>query len=169
MPGKVLQSLLFCLLFIFIASCADDSTPPRSPGKAVVDAKAPDFALKDLSGKIVKLSSLQGNPVLIIFSATWCPECRREIPYFKELHASYAPRGLQIINIDIMEPLDRVRKFAEKYELPYRTLLDENGRVSESYGVYGIPTAVLIDKNGTVLCYPCRSLDRLLDMIFAAK
>jgi len=166
---KLLRALLLCLLCIFIVSCTDNGAPPRSPGKVVVDAKAPDFTLKDLSGKSIKLSSLQGNPVLIIFSATWCPECRREIPYFKELHAAYAPRGLQIINIDIMEPQDRVQKFAEKYELPYRTLLDENGRVSESYGVYGIPTALLIDKNGMVLCYPCRSLDRLLDMIFTAK
>jgi len=157
------------LALVCLLSCEQESSTSRTPSKAVQEAKAPDFTLKDLSGKSVKLSSLRGNPVLVIFSATWCPECRREIPYFKEIYASYYSKGLQIVNIDIMEPKDRVRSFADRFELPYLTLLDEDGQVAQKYGVYGIPTALLIDKNGIILCYPCRSLDRLLDMTFAAK
>ncbi len=167
MPGKILRLAMSVLALVCFLSCGQDSTTPQGSSKAVQNAKAPDFTLKDLSGKSVKLSSLQGNPVLVIFSATWCPSCRREIPYFKEIYAIYYTKGLQIINVDIMEPEDRVRTFADRHELPYRTLLDEDGRVAEKYGVYGIPTSLLIDKNGIILCYPCRSLDRLLDMIFA--
>jgi peroxiredoxin len=169
MHSKFLRFVLMGLLIILLVSCADERQPPRPAGKVAAEAQAPNFTLKDLSGNSVKLNDLQGNPVLVIFSATWCPECRREIPYFKQIYATYHPRGLQVINIDIMEPRDRVQKFADKYELPYRTLLDENGRVAENYGVYGIPTALLIDKTGKILCYPCRSLDLLLDMIFASK
>jgi len=167
MPCKISRLFMTVLALVCLLACGQESPPSKTPGKAVPDAKAPDFTLKDLSGKSVKLSSLRGNPVLVIFSATWCPECRREIPYFKEIYATYYTKGLQIINVDIMEPEERVRIFADRHELPYRTLLDEEGRVAEKYGVYGIPTTLLIDKNGMILCYPCRSLDRLLDMIFA--
>ena len=146
MPHKTLRLVLFILLLIVCLSCSGESGPRRTPGKVVPETKAPDFTLKDLSGEPSKLDSFQGNPVLVIFSATWCPECRKEIPYFKEIYASYHSRGFQIVNATSWNRRDRVQKFAVKYELPYKTLLDESGRVAESYGVYGIPTALLIDK-----------------------
>ncbi|MDD5711858.1 MAG: TlpA disulfide reductase family protein [Smithellaceae bacterium] len=128
--------------------------------------KAPDFALKDLSGKIFRLSDYKGKPVLIIFTTTWCDYCREELPYYKEIHARYASQGLEVINIDIQESWLRVVRYSARYQLPYRILLDPDGGVAEDYDIPGVPTAVLIDKNGKILCEPCLALDGYLRIMF---
>ena len=71
-------------------------------------------------------------------------------------------KGLEIVNIDIQESKEKVAKFVAKNELPYRTLLDEDGTVSGVYEVRGVPTMVLVDKNGMIVCHQCRTVDTLL-------
>ena len=54
-----------------------------------VDAakKIPEFSLKDVSGNgVVDSTELRGKVLLVNFWATWCPPCRKEIPYLKKLH-----------------------------------------------------------------------------------
>jgi peroxiredoxin len=131
--------------------------------KLNIESKAPDFVLTDLKGQQFRLSDHKGKkPVLIIFSTTWCTFCRQEIPRFKSLHATYAKQGLEIVNIDIQESKEKVAKFADKHELPYRTLLDRDGTVSGVYEVQGVPTLILVDKNGLIVCRQCRSVDTML-------
>lgn len=134
--------------------------------KLTNEIKAPDFVLTDLKGQQFRLSNHKGkNPVLIIFSTTWCTFCVQEIPNFKSLHATYAKQGLEIVNIDIQEPKERVAKFAAKHELPYRTLLDLDGTVSGVYEVRGVPTMILVDKNGLIVCRQCRNVETVIKSI----
>jgi peroxiredoxin len=131
--------------------------------KITIENKAPDFVLKDLDGQKFRLSDHKGKrPVLLIFSTTWCSFCKAEIPHFKSLYTSYAKLGLEIVNIDIQESKEKVGKFSAKNELPYRTVLDEDGTVSGIYEVRGVPTVILIDKNGMIVCHQCRMVDTLL-------
>jgi peroxiredoxin len=130
---------------------------------------APDFTLKDLEGKSVRLSDYRDRMVLLIFGTTWCTYCRESIPAFKDLHARYGPKGLVILNINIEEPREKVAAFARKYALPYPVLLDRQGAVSQAYGVRGVPARILIDESGRVVCYNCRTLDALLEKQFGAK
>jgi peroxiredoxin len=125
--------------------------------------KAPDFTLKDLQGIKFTLSENKGKPVLLVFGATWCPYCISDIPRLKEIYADYGKRGLIMVNIDIQESLDKVSRFAKKYQLPYRVLLDETAEVAEKYGVQGVPTTVLLDKNGMIVCRQCRAVEPFLE------
>jgi peroxiredoxin len=139
------------------------SPPPFDITTLTVENKAPDFVLTDLNGQKFRLSDHKGKrPVLLIFSTTWCTFCRAEIPHFKSLYASYAKQGLEIVNIDIQESKEKVAKFVAKQQLPYRTLLDEDGTVSGIYEVRGVPTMILVDKNGMIVCHQCRSVDTLI-------
>jgi len=138
--------------------------------KKIFEEKAPDFVLKDLNGQRFRLSDRRGKrPVLIIFSATWCSFCKAEIPHFKSLHATYAKQGLEIVNIDIQESREKVSRFVAKHQLPYRTLLDEDGMVSSVYNIPGVPTLILVDENGMILCRQCRTVDTLLKSMMKKK
>jgi peroxiredoxin len=143
--------------------------PPAAAKTAFVE-KAPDFVLKDLNGQKFRLSDFRGKqPVLIIFSATWCTFCREEIPHFKSIHAAYAKQGLEIVNIDIQESKEKVAKFTAKYGLPYRVLLDEDGTVGGIYDIRGVPSMVLVDPNGNILCRQCQRVEPLIETLLKKK
>jgi peroxiredoxin len=143
--------------------------PPATAETAFVE-KAPDFVLKDLNGRKFRLSDFRRKqPVLIIFSATWCTFCREEIPHFKSIHAAYAKQGLEIVNIDIQESKEKVAKFTAKYGLPYRVLLDEDGVVGGIYDIRGVPSMVLVDPNGNILCRQCQRVEPLIETLLKKK
>ncbi|MFH1078841.1 MAG: TlpA disulfide reductase family protein [Pseudomonadota bacterium] len=153
------------IMLIFGAlSCSDTRQPSVAPTAA--EGKARDFVLKDLKGSKFILSEQRGKTVLIIFSTTWCPTCRSEIPRYEFFHKTYEGRGLIVVNIDIQESRDKVSRFADKYRLPYRVLLDETGLVAEAYQIVGVPTLILIDQNGVLLSRQYQAIDGLLKTLF---
>ena len=155
------------LIFWIILSCSETSQSPVSP--KTVEGKARDFMLKDLNNQKFLLSEQQGKPVLLIFSTTWCPTCRSEIPHYKKIHEIYTSRGLVIANIDIQESQDKVSRFKEKFQLPYQVLLDETGRVAEAYSIVGVPTMILIDQEGHIRSRQYQAIDDPLKTLFAGS
>ncbi len=168
---KVLMVATFAVAcHLFGPADAGSATKPRETAKTAIAEKAPDFVLKDLNGRRYRLSDVKGKqPVLIIFSTTWCPSCKEEIPHFKSLHETYAKRGLEIVNIDLQESQEKVAKFATRNGLPYRVLLDEDGAVGGIYEIRGVPSMVLVDQNGNILCRQCQKVEPLLEAILKKK
>ncbi len=72
------------LLVLVFASIVLARTPRPEVGH-----QAPDFALPDLNGKVIRLSQLQGKVILLNFWATWCPPCRSEMPTMERLYQEY--------------------------------------------------------------------------------
>jgi len=165
--NKILSLFIAGFMVLLLAgtvSCSDDRQPPVVPKAA--EGKARDFVLKDLRGRKFVLSEHRGKPVLIIFSTTWCPTCRSEIPFYKKIHDTYAARGLVMVNVDIEEPLDKVSRFADRYQLPYRVLLDDKGLVAKAYQIVGVPTMVLLDQNGVLISRQYQAIEGLLEKLF---
>jgi peroxiredoxin len=131
-----------------------------------VDVAAPDFVLKDLNDKEVKLSDYRGKVVLLNFSTTWCPHCRTIIPYLKELYEKYKDKDFVILNIDIQESKKRVSAFAAKFEIPYKVLLDTDAEVAMLYEIVGVPNLILVNREGIIVCRQCRSIDISLKTLF---
>src|SRR6186713_3050119 len=119
----------------------------NSTSLAVGEA-APDFELQALDGTTVRLSDLQGKPVLLTFGATWCPDCRAEAPLLEELHQKYPE--LIILAVDSKEGADTVQAYADEFGITHRILLDEDGSVSQLYQVFAIPTELFIDADGVI-------------------
>ena len=154
--------------FVFFAMLVWYSQRGATAAKDVREDKAPDFILKDIQGGKFSLNDQRGKPVLLIFGTTWCPSCREEIPHLKDIYAQYAKKGLIMVNIDIQESRDKVSRYADEYELPYRVLLDENGDVAKTYGIRGVPTLILLDQEG-MIAGGRRFIDQTLTKMFEGK
>ncbi|MCR4439867.1 MAG: TlpA disulfide reductase family protein [bacterium] len=113
--------------------------------------KAYDFALKDLDGKVHRLSDYRGKVVIVDFWDTWCPPCRKEIPEFAELHKAYGDKGLVMIGVaGGRYGVEAVRSFVHQNRVPYVNLL-ANDEVYKGFGpIDAIPTTFVIDQQGYV-------------------
>jgi peroxiredoxin len=158
---------LLAVLF-FLVSC--DSNPPAArTGPRPAAGQAPDFTLTDINGRTFRLQDQRGKTVLLVFSTTWCSTCRSEIPYFKELYARLQPKGLVMVDIDVLESRDKVSRFAAQYQLPYRILLDETGQVSEDFSVRGVPSLAIVGPDGALACMPCRNPEETLASLMGKR
>jgi len=169
MNKKIIAFLMISLVLIFsMGTMSFGQFIPNAPFKSD-KVIAPDFSLKDLQGKKFKLSSYSGKPVLLFFGTTWCPSCRAEIPAYKNIYATYSENGLEVVYIDIMEPLEKVARFAKTHSLPYKVLIDEDGNIADNYGIIGVPTLILIDREGYVVKVSHRTADLPLDRLSPTK
>lgn len=65
---------------------------------------APELTWHDESGRIRKLSELQGKVVLLNFWATWCAPCRREMPLLSQVQREYADDGFVVLYVSLEDP-----------------------------------------------------------------
>ena len=123
------------------------STPAPAP---VAGAPAPDFTLSNLAGEPVRLSSLQGQVVLINFWATWCGPCKEEMPAIQQAYDARKGQGFTVLAVNLNEPAGDVQGYISNLKLNFPVLLDAGDTVSTLYRVRGYPTSFFIDRNGTV-------------------
>jgi peroxiredoxin len=111
-----------------------------------------DFTLPDLDGQPVALNRFLGKtPVLLVFWATWCPECKAAIPEINAMATGPLAAKLQVLGLDFRESREKVANAVKARGIRYPVLLDEKGQVARAYGVVGIPTYVLIGRDGKVI------------------
>ncbi|MBX5444813.1 TlpA disulfide reductase family protein [Sphaerobacter sp.] len=123
----------------------------NSNGVVETGKKAPNFELPGLNGETIRLSDYRGQVVLVNFWATWCKPCQVEMPEFQAIYEKYRNDGFTILGVNQAEPPELVRPYVEKGGYSWTFALDEKGKISERYGVYGIPQSYLIDRDGKVV------------------
>jgi thiol-disulfide isomerase/thioredoxin len=135
------QRIVFAALMI-VCSCAS---------VLAQEAIAPQFVLKDVDGRTVRLRDYRGKVVLINFWATWCPPCRAEMPDLVRLQREHASQGLQIIGITYPpERKDRVRRFARSLKVNYPIILGTRQIKARFSSEETLPLTVVIDRDGKV-------------------
>jgi len=111
---------------------------------------APEFLLKDSSGKTVSLHDYRGKVVLLDFWATWCHGCKEEIPWFSDFHRRYAVQGLSVVGVSLdSDGWKVVTPFLEKAKVPYQVVLG-NDAMAKTYGIGNMPDTFLIDRQGRI-------------------
>jgi thiol-disulfide isomerase/thioredoxin len=101
-----------------------------------------------VDGSSVSLESLRSRVVLLNFWASWCLECRAELPVLEQLHRDYASRGLTVLAVNFREEPGAIRQYARELGLTLTLLVDPTGAIRQSYGVVGLPTSFLIGRDG---------------------
>ena len=112
-----------------------------------------DFEMNDVNGVRSKLSSFDGNVILLEFWASSCGPCRIENPNLVKSYEKYNPLGFEIFAVS--QDLDKERwlKAIEKDGLPWKHVseLKKKDIASSIYGVSFIPDNFLIDKKGIII------------------
>ncbi len=144
--------LAACLLLAGCASTVSRGEPAKGASRDTSARKpAPDFELKDMNGKTIRLSEYRGQVVLLNFWATWCGPCKIEIPWFVEFQRAYKDRGFTVIGVSVDEDgWEAVRPFLASRQVNYPVVVS-TVEVEQKYGgVEALPVSFLIDREGRI-------------------
>lgn len=137
--------LLAAVFFVLNQAPAEPNIWPVSVGKAM-----PDLALKDLSGKTIRVSDFAGRPVLVNAWATWCPPCRKEMPLLEAYYQAHQDVDLVFLAINAGEDQETVRQFITQNGFDFPVLLDPDGETLYRMGIDDYPTTILVGRDGSV-------------------
>lgn len=131
-----------------------DAHAKKMDAALAVGSKFPDFNEKDLNGKPLSLADYKGKVLLVDFWATWCGPCRAELPNVLETYSKYQSKGFDVLGISLDEDKDKLQEFIESKKMPWRQYFDGKGwetKLSQAYGIRGIPATFLLDGEGKII------------------
>ncbi|HEY7616039.1 MAG TPA: TlpA disulfide reductase family protein [Terriglobales bacterium] len=151
----VVVAMVVTIMLVFGFQMARRGKAPggQSASDGVQGKPAPEFALRSLEGKTVRLSDFRGKAVLLNFWATWCTPCKIEMPWFADLQKKYGPEGLQVLGIAMDEDASpqELGKFAKDLGVNYPILIGQESIEKDYGGVQFLPITLYIDREGKIL------------------
>ena len=138
--------------------------------------QAPDFRMKTLDGKTFRFAKqTKGKYVLLDFWASWCPDCRKDIPNVQRMYEKFCPQGVEFIGVSMDTDRDKWKEAVEKYGIRYTQVSElvkfHDTQIASLYGVKWIPSMYLIDPQGKVVLATVMAdkMERTLTELFAPK
>lgn len=113
---------------------------------------APDFTLPSIHADqpAITLSELEGKVVYVDFWASWCAPCLTSLPLYNDLYKEYRDQGLEIVAINVDNPIEDGLDFLLDTPLDFLIPADPDGETAELFGVIGMPSSYLISPDGEV-------------------
>jgi thiol-disulfide isomerase/thioredoxin len=157
----VIAPLLVLALLVFLPAGLASAGPEQlSPLLKALDLRGyspgmtpPNFGGETFDARRVALADLRGKVVIVNFWASWCVECRPEMPVLERLYRQNGAQGLAVIGVNARENADAVRRYAQSLGLTYPLVLDRAGTINTLYGVVGLPSTFLIARDGRAVAF----------------
>lgn len=117
---------------------------------------APDFELQTPEGKTLKFSEFaKGKIVVLDFWASWCPDCRKDLPEIIRLYNQFHEIGVEFLGVSFDTDKEKWTDYIAKSGVPYPQVSElkrmNQSEVAKAYGVRWIPSIYLIGPDGKVL------------------
>ncbi len=116
---------------------------------------APEIALTNPSGQLMKLSDLKGKVVLIDFWASWCGPCRQENPNVLRMYQKFKSKGFTVFSVSLDENAASWKEAIQKDKLEWPShvadLLGWKSPLVATFGFDGIPFTLLLNREGKII------------------
>jgi|GEM_PF-1578351 len=135
-------SLLFLLPF------AKTQAPHGVHGKEVNDFQ---FKVRTIDGDEISQNDFKEKVLLVDIWGTWCPPCRKAVPFLSRLYDTYKDRGFEIVGLNFErtskeKALKKVRAFADRLGIPYQLALGDQSILNQIKGFRGYPTLLFFKR-----------------------
>lgn len=137
MLRKIALALVLCLAAAVQAQVREGETVPA-------------FDTRLLDGKTLPAKALNNKAVLVVFWATWCPACQKELPELQTLYEKHRARGFEILALSVDADAFTVEEFWKDHEYTFHVAMNTPAHGKIFGPIRGTPTLYLIDRKGAV-------------------
>ena len=145
----VLVGMLMCMANTLMAQ---DLDAKYATNLLPVGTQVPD--LIDALGDKHPVSDFRGRCVVLDFFATWCGDCRKDLPEMKKIFQKYDMEGVEFIGISFDTDSEVLQNFMDKEQIHWRVLSElkkmKDAQMAQDYHIQWIPTMYLLDTEGRV-------------------
>ena len=115
-----------------------------------VGEAVPSFDTRLLDGKTLSTQALKGKAVLVVFWATWCPSCQKELPELQQLYDKHRARGFEILALSVDADAFTVEEFWKDHDYGFAAAMRAPQHAKIFGGIRGTPTLFLLDRQGVL-------------------
>lgn len=145
----VLVAVGVVLVVVRAAGSPSTGVDSVSAGKPVAGQVPPQFSGTALDGSRFDLGAERGRVVVVNFFATWCENCRAELPLLEKLYRDRHAAGVDVVTVDFNDGGD-AQAFLKPYAISFPALLDPSSQVGHAYLIDALPVTFFVNRDGRV-------------------
>lgn len=144
---------LIIMLSCVLSSHAEDLDSLYTQEMLRYGTEAPDFMIDSISN--TSLKSMRGRYVVLHFWASWCPDCRKDIPEINRLHEEFASDSVIFIHISFDTDKEKWLKYIDESDMEGLQLCEfvkmKESKTANVYGIKWIPSMYVLNTEGKVI------------------
>ncbi len=151
---KYNKLLILIIVFFFIISNSIAGDNIKTGVRMLEQVSVPDSVFFfDEKEEKHSLDQFEGKTILLVFWATWCSACVKEMPDLDILQKDFRKLPFEIIPVSQdYQAIEVVQKYYKNYDIRYLPLYhDFKNQLFKAFEIVGLPTAILINPDGKKL------------------
>lgn len=140
------------LLIAGVACTSESNNTNQTETEVTTSEQVPNFEVTTIDGQTISMdqSLSDGKPVVVYFTASWCPTCARNWPVLSEVYPEFEDRlTLVAISIDPTDTEDVIRKLSEEQNFTFPST-EGKPDIMMNFGVTEQATTVGVDLDGNL-------------------
>ena len=124
--------------------------------------------LKSPNAELKTLSEIKSPYTLVVFGASWCEACTKEVPKIATLYSKWKGKGVEVVFVSLDETKEAFEQFTQTFPfISYCDYSKWNSPVVKNYHVFGTPTMFLLDGQREIVLRPTSisQMDAWVDLV----
>jgi len=123
--------------------------PPAE--EIIVGREIQPVTLRTLDGLDFNFSNLHSDYTLLIFFATDCPYCAKDVPLWQKMHEQANIHNITMLGITAESDTQNILEYTQKYDIQFPILLDQKRELFTQLRIFGTPTKVLLSSDMKII------------------